>query len=84
MLCRRLTPQEAQHLIAQLPSRLQPHLDGCLDGPDRHVTAEAMERELSKVLGIDAKQARTALHAVSKAISAVVAAGQSAGSYLRK
>jgi uncharacterized protein (DUF2267 family) len=35
-----------------------------------------MERELSKVLGIDAKQARTALHAVSKAISAVVAAGQ--------
>ena len=76
MLCRRLTPQEAQHLIAQLPSRLQPHLNGCLDGPDRAVTAEAIERELSKVLGLDGKQARTALHAVPKAVSDVVAPGQ--------
>jgi uncharacterized protein (DUF2267 family) len=40
------------------------------------VTAEAIERELSKVLGLDGKQARTALHAVPKAVSDVVAPGQ--------
>ena len=45
-------------------------------GADRAVMAEAIERELSKVLGIDAKQARTALHAVSKAVSAMVAPSQ--------
>jgi CBS domain-containing protein len=28
MLCRRLVPREAQHLIAQLPSKLQPQLAG--------------------------------------------------------
>jgi hypothetical protein len=32
MLCRRLTPEEGQHLIAQLPSMLQPRLDECLGG----------------------------------------------------
>src|SRR3546814_15688456 len=31
MLCRRLTPQEAQDLMAQLPSRLEPRLEQCLD-----------------------------------------------------
>lgn len=76
MLCRRLMPQEAHHLVAQLPSRLQPHLDKCLDGPDRSVTAESMERELSKTLGLADKEANTALQTVFKAVSDLVAPGQ--------
>ncbi len=76
MLCRRLVPQEAHHLVAQLPSRLQPKLGKCLDGPDRSVTTEAMHRELTKALGIDAKQAAGALQAVFKAVSDIVAPGQ--------
>jgi CBS domain-containing protein len=42
MLCRRLAPPEAQHLIAQLPSKLRPRLEQCLDGPDRAVTTAAI------------------------------------------
>lgn len=76
MLCRRLTPHEAQHLIAQLPSLLQPKLESCLDGPDRTVTAEAMQGELAKSLGLDAKQAARTLQAVFQAISGAVASGQ--------
>ena len=76
MLCRRLTPQEAQHLVAQLPSKLQPRLDQCLDGPDRTVTADAIRDELARALGLDREQANAALHAVFKATGNAVAAGQ--------
>lgn len=50
MLCRRLVPGEAQHLVAQLPSRLRPLLDRCMDGSDRSVTAAAITSELGKSL----------------------------------
>jgi uncharacterized protein (DUF2267 family) len=76
MLCRRLVPQEAQHLIAQLPSKLQPRLDECLDGPDRTVTADAIRNELARALSLDAELANTTLHAVFKAAGNAVAAGQ--------
>lgn len=38
MLCHRLTPREAQDLIAQLPVLLQGHFAPCADGPDRAVS----------------------------------------------
>jgi CBS domain-containing protein/uncharacterized protein (DUF2267 family) len=76
MLCRRLSPEEAHQLVAQLPSLLQPGLDQCLDGPDRSVTINAIEQELASVLGVDAKSARLALQAVTKAIAASVTAGE--------
>jgi CBS domain-containing protein/uncharacterized protein (DUF2267 family) len=69
MLCRRLSPDEAHQLIAQLPSKLQPRLDHCVDGPDRAVTAKAIEAELASVLGIDAKAAKATLKAICTALS---------------
>lgn len=76
MLCRRLVPQEAQHLIAQLPSKLQPQLDQCLDGPDRAVTSEAIETEIARALGLDSEQASATMQAVFNAVCDTVSAGQ--------
>lgn len=76
MLCRRLVPQEAQHLIAQLPSKLHPHLDECLDGPNRAVTEEAMRDETARVLGIESDAAAAVLRAVFGTVSDTVSPGQ--------
>lgn len=76
MLCRRLSPQEAHQLVAQLPSMLQPRLAQCLDGPDRKVTAKTIENELASVLGIDARTAAATLKAICDAITASIAAGE--------
>jgi CBS domain-containing protein/uncharacterized protein (DUF2267 family) len=76
MLCRRLAPQEAHQLIAQLPSMLQPGLEQCLDGPDRKVTIKAIEKELASVLGVDAQSAAATLKAVCDAITDTIAPGE--------
>lgn len=51
LLCRRATPDEARHVISQLPSLLHPMLESCLDGPDRAITAGVLRQELARVLG---------------------------------
>jgi uncharacterized protein (DUF2267 family) len=76
MLCQRLTPEEAQHLVAQLPSLLQPQLDECLAGPDRSVTAPAIEDKLARSLGLAPETASESLRAVLKVIAESVSAGQ--------
>lgn len=76
MLCRRLAPDEARHLIAQLPSLLQPALEDCLEGPDRSVSTEAIEDELCKVLGLAADEAGDTLRAVVGVICDSVSPGQ--------
>ena len=76
MLCRRLTPQEAQDLIAQLPSKLQPQLDECLNGPDRAVTSDAIKDELARALSLEPEQASATMKAVFDAIGNTVSAGQ--------
>lgn len=76
MLCRRLTPDEARDLIAQLPSMLQPQLDQCVGGPDRSVTTQAIVDELSRSLGVTAESASESLRAVCKVIAENVSSGQ--------
>lgn len=76
MLCRRLVPQEGLHLIAQLPSKLHPQLEQCLDGPDRTVTLDAMRNEITRRLPLQPERAGMALQAVFTAISNTVSAGQ--------
>jgi CBS domain-containing protein/uncharacterized protein (DUF2267 family) len=76
MLCRRLTPDEAQDLIAQLPSMLRPQLNQCAGGPDRSVSTQAIEDELSRSLGVNAESATDVLRAVFKVITDNVSAGQ--------
>lgn len=66
----------AMDLIAQLPSKLQPQLSQCLDGPDRAVTVEVIEEELGRALGLAPEQAGVALQSVFKTIGDTVTAGQ--------
>lgn len=76
MLCRRLVTGEAQHLVAQLPSKLQPRLNQCLDGPDRSVTADAIRGEFANALGLDPERAQAVMVAVFRAVGDAVTAGQ--------
>ena len=76
MLCHRLVPDEALHLIAQLPSKLQPQLDQCLDGPDRSVSTAAIRNEVAQTLGLDQQQGALVLKAIFAAISNTVSQGQ--------
>ncbi|MBS3652505.1 DUF2267 domain-containing protein [Pseudaminobacter sp. 19-2017] len=76
MLCRRLAPGEAQHLIAQLPSLLQQQLDQCADGPDRAVSTEAIEDKLSRSLGLAPESASEILRAICRVIAENVSEGQ--------
>lgn len=78
MLCRRLTPDEANDLVAQLPSALQPRLGRCLDGPDRTVSVKAMEDEVNRSLGVSAERAGEIVRAVVRVLSESVSAGQMA------
>jgi uncharacterized protein (DUF2267 family) len=76
MLCRRLTPREAQDLIAQLPLLLQGQLAQCADGPDRAVSSQAIVDELGRSLAVEAASAGAVLRSVFKVISESVSAGQ--------
>lgn len=76
MLCRRLAPEEARHLNAQLPSMMQPQLDQCLDGPDRMVTAGAIREELARALGASLDSAESIMQAVFRVVSETVSEGQ--------
>lgn len=78
MLCRRLSPNEAQDLIAQLPLLLQRRLDDCVDGPDRSVTTEAIEEELARSLGTDSEDMNPILRGICRVVSENVSAGQMA------
>jgi uncharacterized protein (DUF2267 family) len=76
MLCRRLTPGEAQDLIAQLPLLLQGQLTQCADGLDRAVSTKAIESELSRSLGLAPERASEILRAICGVISENVSPGQ--------
>lgn len=51
-LCRRVTPEEGAHLIAQLPSKLHAELTPHLTGPDRGVTMASITVELAAALSL--------------------------------
>jgi CBS domain-containing protein len=76
LLCSRLTPDEAQDLIAQLPSMLQTQLDQCLVGPDRSVSTQTIEDKLSRSLGVTDESAGEIARRVFNVIAKSVSAGQ--------
>src|SRR5690606_5220734 len=76
MLVRRLTPDEADDLIAQLPSLLQPRLRRQPDGPDKSITREAIEQSLASRLNVPASRAAELLDARSSVIAQSVTEGQ--------
>ena len=75
-LVRRLTPREADHLIAQLPSLLQPSLRALSPGPDKSITRDSIEAELSGRLGVDPARAVLLLAAVAGTIAQSISPGQ--------
>lgn len=75
-LCRRVTPDEARHFIAQLPSVLQEGLLAHLAGPDRQITLATIESEISAVLGVDMSQAAEIAAGVAEAIAAMISEGE--------
>jgi uncharacterized protein (DUF2267 family) len=75
-LVRRLTPGEADDLIAQLPSLLQPTLRALPPGPDKLVTRQAIEAELGERLGVSPARAAELLDAVGATVAQAVSPGQ--------
>lgn len=75
-LVRRLTPDEARKLAAQLPSLVQPLVNAQPPGPDRAVTRETIEAELMQRLDVDPERAAQILADVGVALGDSVSAGQ--------
>jgi uncharacterized protein (DUF2267 family) len=75
-VCRRLTPQEARHFLAQLPSKLHDRLAHCLSGPDRQVTTQSIEVELVRELELMPAAAGELLFAVCEVVADSISAGE--------
>ena len=75
-LVQRLTPGEAEDLIAQLPSLLQPALYALPLGPDKLITRETIEQELAQQLGVEPSRAAKLLAATGALIAQTVSTGQ--------
>lgn len=78
-LCRRVTPQEARHLVAQLPSKLHPSLEPFLDGPDKRITTATIEADVARELRMDREAASFVLQAICEAVADSVSAGEIEG-----
>ncbi|MBK9265293.1 MAG: CBS domain-containing protein [Polyangiaceae bacterium] len=75
-ICRRLTPGEAQHLVAQLPSKLAISLDRPYEGPDKTITTETIQSDLRQTLHLIPDHAADILYAVCDVIADSVSAGE--------
>ncbi|MEP7226627.1 MAG: DUF2267 domain-containing protein [Gemmatimonadales bacterium] len=75
-LVRRLTPDEAKDLIAQLPSLLQPRLEAQPPGPDKLIDRETIEAALVQRLNLDPPRAAQLLDAVGAVIAQSISSGQ--------
>ncbi len=75
-IVRRLTPDEAQDLIAQLPSLLQPTLRVLPPGPDKLITRQTIEADLRERLGVDQIRAAQLLAVVGATVTQIVSPGQ--------
>ncbi|MGH7872320.1 MAG: DUF2267 domain-containing protein, partial [Candidatus Binatia bacterium] len=75
-LVRRLTPGEAKDFIAQLPSLMQPALSTLLPGPDRLITKEAIEAEVSQQLNVNGARAAQITAAVATTVAESISTGQ--------
>jgi uncharacterized protein (DUF2267 family) len=75
-LVRRLTPREAEDLIAQLPSLLQPSLYLLPLGPDKDIGRETIEQDLVHRLGVTSSRATEILDATGATIARLVSPGQ--------
>lgn len=75
-LCLRVTPDEAKHLIAQLPSKLHAELKHYLSGPDREVTTQTITEDLSVALSLDEDSAGEVMALVCEVLAGSVSFGE--------
>lgn len=75
-ICRRLTPQEARHFLAQLPSKLHGRLNHCFSGPDKQITTRSIEAELVRELELMPPAAGELLYAVCEVVADSISAGE--------
>lgn len=76
-LLRRVTREEARHLLAQLPSRLQQVLIPRLPAePDPGVNRQSLERDLQRQLLIGPDLAAQLLDQIGRALQASISAGE--------
>jgi uncharacterized protein (DUF2267 family) len=75
-LLRRLTPEEAMDLIAQLPLRISEALRDLPPGPDKDITLETMTAALVAALGVSQARAEELVAAVARTLDENVSAGQ--------
>lgn len=75
-LARRLTPDEAKDLIAQLPLRIGERLHSLPPGPDKQISEEAILTDLVDRLAVAPAHAREILQAAVRTLDANVSAGQ--------
>lgn len=75
-LVRRLTPDEAKDLIAQLPLRIGERLHPLATGPDKSITSEVILAELQKGLGVDSNRAMDVFDGFVRTLDAHISAGE--------
>lgn len=75
-LVQRLLPGEAEDLIAQLPSLLQPSLYALPPGPDKPITRETIEKALVQRLRVEPSRAAELLVTIGALIARIVSPGQ--------
>jgi CBS-domain-containing membrane protein/uncharacterized protein (DUF2267 family) len=75
-LVQRLTQQEANDLITQLPSLLQPGLRALPTGPDKAIDEASIEAKLSAQLDVDSSEAARILAVIAGIIAGSISEGQ--------
>jgi uncharacterized protein (DUF2267 family) len=75
-LVRRITPEEASHLLAELPSLLRARFAGVARGPDRGVTRESIERVVESDLQVGSQRASEIVRRVGLALEQSISAGE--------
>ncbi len=78
-LVRRLTPAEAQHVAAQLPSQIREKLLDLRAGPDTRVTRESITREIVSRMNVAPEYAVRLLENVATSLVHFVSAGELEG-----
>jgi len=73
---RRIRPEEARQLLAQVPSLLADRLASQADGPDLHVTRVGLEHAIAYLLSVDAERAAQIVARVAEALKQSISAGE--------
>jgi CBS domain-containing protein/uncharacterized protein (DUF2267 family) len=75
-IVRRILPDEARQLLAQIPSLLADRLASQTDGPDLQVTRDGMENTIAYLLSVAPERAEQIVRQVARAIEQSISAGE--------